>query len=155
MNRSSRLEVFCKKGVLRKFTGKHLCQRLFFNKIADLRPEAWDLFLQNTSGGCFCSDGFNWCLIEKKNKSLKADPLERVFFIHVNLLFINYDLQDLRGLRLKLDLDYIFVPVILHSSFPVGSLRMTINFVLPELLQPKNATIWTRHFEQLDWNYLV
>ena len=34
--------VFCKKGVLRnfaKFTGKHLCQRLFFNKVAGLRPE--------------------------------------------------------------------------------------------------------------------
>ena len=32
--RSSRPEVFCKKGVLRnfvKFTGKHLCQRLVFN----------------------------------------------------------------------------------------------------------------------------
>ena len=32
-------EVFCKKDVLRnsaKFTGKHLCQSLFFNKIADL-----------------------------------------------------------------------------------------------------------------------
>ena len=30
-------EVFCKKGVLRnfaKFTGKHLCQSLFFNKVA-------------------------------------------------------------------------------------------------------------------------
>ena len=35
--RSSRTEVFCKKGVLKsfpKFTGKHLCQSLFFNKIA-------------------------------------------------------------------------------------------------------------------------
>ena len=34
-------EVFCKKGVLRnfaKFTGKHLCQSLFFNKVAGLRP---------------------------------------------------------------------------------------------------------------------
>ena len=34
---SSRLEVFCKKGVLRnftKFTGKHLCHSLFFNKVA-------------------------------------------------------------------------------------------------------------------------
>ena len=34
---SNRPEVFCKKGVLRnftKFTGKHLCQRLFFNKVA-------------------------------------------------------------------------------------------------------------------------
>ena len=33
--RSSRLEVFCRKAVLRnfaKFTGKHLCQSLFFNK---------------------------------------------------------------------------------------------------------------------------
>ena len=38
--RSSRPEVFCKKSVLRnftKFTGKHLCQGLFFNKVAGLR----------------------------------------------------------------------------------------------------------------------
>ena len=35
--RSSRPEVFCKKGILRnfaKFTRKHLCQRLSFNKVA-------------------------------------------------------------------------------------------------------------------------
>ena len=34
-NRSSRPEVFCKKGVLRnstEFTGNHLCQSLFLNK---------------------------------------------------------------------------------------------------------------------------
>ena len=33
-------QVFCKKGILRnfaKFTGKHLCQSHFFNKIAGLR----------------------------------------------------------------------------------------------------------------------
>ena len=38
---SDRPEVFCKKGVLRsfvKFTGKHLCQSIFFNKVAGLRP---------------------------------------------------------------------------------------------------------------------
>ena len=38
-NRSSRPEVFCKKGVLRnfaKFTGKHLYQIRFFNKVAGL-----------------------------------------------------------------------------------------------------------------------
>ena len=38
------------KGVLRnftKFTEKHLCLSLFFNKVAGL-------FLQNTSGDCFC-----------------------------------------------------------------------------------------------------
>ena len=40
-SRSSRPEVFGKKGALRnfaKFTGKHLCQSLFFNKVAGLRP---------------------------------------------------------------------------------------------------------------------
>ena len=38
-DRSSRPDVFCEKGVLRnfaKFTGKHLCQSLFFNKVAGL-----------------------------------------------------------------------------------------------------------------------
>ena len=33
--------VFCKKGVLRSFAkvaGKYLCQSLFFNKVAGLRP---------------------------------------------------------------------------------------------------------------------
>ena len=39
--RSSRPEVFCKKGFLKnfaKFAGIHLCQSLFFNKVAGLRP---------------------------------------------------------------------------------------------------------------------
>ena len=38
--RSSRLEVFCRKGVHRnfeKFTEKHLCQSLLFNKVAGLK----------------------------------------------------------------------------------------------------------------------
>ena len=40
VNRSSRPEVFCKKGILRNFsklTGKNLCQRLFFNKVVGLQ----------------------------------------------------------------------------------------------------------------------
>ena len=40
MDGSSRLGVFCKKDVLKcfaKFTGKHLCQNLFFDKVAGLR----------------------------------------------------------------------------------------------------------------------
>ena len=40
MHRSSRPEVSCKKGVLghfAKFTGQHLCQNLFFNKVVGLR----------------------------------------------------------------------------------------------------------------------
>ena len=41
--RNNRREVFCKKGVLKnftKFTGKHLCQSLFYDKVAVLRPQA-------------------------------------------------------------------------------------------------------------------
>ena len=68
--RSSCLEVFCRKGVLRyfkKFTGKHLCQSLLFNKVAGLRTVTllkkrfwykcftanFSKFLKNTFGGCF------------------------------------------------------------------------------------------------------
>ena len=68
--RSSRPEVLCKKGVLRnfgKFIEKHMCQKLFFNKVAGLRPATllkkslchrcfsvnFAKFLQSTSGGCF------------------------------------------------------------------------------------------------------
>ena len=52
--RSSRQEVFCKKGVLEnfaKFTGKHLCQGLFFNKVAGLRPAT--LFKKRLWHRCF------------------------------------------------------------------------------------------------------
>ena len=71
-DRSSRQRCSIKKGVLRnftKFTGKHLCQSLLFNKVAGLRPTTllkrrlWRRcfpvsfvkflrtpFLQNTSG---------------------------------------------------------------------------------------------------------
>ena len=55
MSRSSRLEVFCRKGGLgnfAKFTGKDLCQSLFFNKVAGLRTHfltefIWWLLLES------------------------------------------------------------------------------------------------------------
>ena len=66
--RSSHQRCSIIKGVLinfAKFTGKHLCQSLFLNKVAGLRHR-WHQcflvnfakfirtpFLQNTSGGCF------------------------------------------------------------------------------------------------------
>ena len=78
-NRSSQKGCSVKKGVLSnftKFTGKHLCQSLFFNKVSGLSPvtlfkkRLWhscspvnfvkflrNLFLQSSSGGCF----WKWC----------------------------------------------------------------------------------------------
>ena len=68
------LKVFYRKCVLRnfaKFTGKHLCQSLFFNKVAGNRPvpECFPMnfskflkapfFLLNFSGGWFCVSSFD------------------------------------------------------------------------------------------------
>ena len=71
--------MFCEKGVLgnfRKFTGKHLCQSLFFNKVAGLRaatllekklwrrsfPENFVTFLRTpflTEHLCGCSETYH------------------------------------------------------------------------------------------------
>ena len=54
MYRSSHPEMFCKKGVLTnftKFTGKHLYQSLFFNKVAGVRPAT--LFKKRLLHKCF------------------------------------------------------------------------------------------------------
>ena len=62
-SRSSCPEVFYKKGVLRnfaKFTGKHLCQSLFFNNVAGLRPAT--LLKNETVAQVF---SFEFCKISK------------------------------------------------------------------------------------------
>ena len=80
---SSRPEVFCEKAVLRnllKFTGKHICQSFFFNKVPGLGLQLYHFFTQSTSGGCFCSSyifpfKFNFCL--PKDVSTKSDLLSQ------------------------------------------------------------------------------
>ena len=65
--RSSRPEVFCKKGVVRnfaKFTGKHLCQSLFFNKVAGLRPTTFPAnFAKFLRTPCFI-EHLRWLLLK-------------------------------------------------------------------------------------------
>ena len=65
MARSSRRDVLCKKCVLRKFekfTGKHLCRSLFFNKVAGLF--AWLCFPEfrfaNVGNLIFCWSQINF-----------------------------------------------------------------------------------------------
>ena len=60
-HRSSCSEVFCKKGVLEnftKFTGKHLCQIIFLNKVASLRPAT--LLKKRLWHRCFSDIFFYW-----------------------------------------------------------------------------------------------
>ena len=95
-------EVFYKKGVLRnftKFTGKHQCQGLFFNKVTGLRPATllkkrlWHRcflvnfvkflrtpFLQNTSGRL---------LLDRKSK------------ISSELVLLNSNLFKLSGYKIS------------------------------------------------------
>ena len=74
--KSNRPEVFCKKGVLRnfsKFTGKHLCLSLFFNKLAGLRlkkrlwhtcfPVNFEKFLRTS----FFTEHLLWLLLQINN----------------------------------------------------------------------------------------
>ena len=54
--RNSCPEMFCKKGVLRnfaKFTGKHLCQSLFFNSC---RPQVCNFIKNETLAQVFSSE---------------------------------------------------------------------------------------------------
>ena len=70
--RSSRPDVFYKKGVLRNFaklTGKHLCQSLFFNKVVGL---ACNLIKEETLAQVF-SCGF--CEISKNTFSFRTPPV--------------------------------------------------------------------------------
>ena len=65
------MDMFCKKDVRRKFekfTGKRLCQSLFFNKVAGLRHGCFPVnfgkflrtsFLQNTSGELLLNNDYN------------------------------------------------------------------------------------------------
>ena len=54
--RSTRPKMRCEKSVLRnfaKFTGKHLCQNLFFNKVAGLRFKACNFIKKETLAQVF------------------------------------------------------------------------------------------------------
>ena len=64
--------MFCKKGVLRnyaKFTGKHLRQSLFFNKVAGLRPEASNFTKEEAVAFVFSCE---FCEISKNTFSYRT-----------------------------------------------------------------------------------
>ena len=67
MSRGSRPEVFSKKGVLRnfaKFTGKHLCQRLFFNKVAGALAQVFSYKFCEIAKNTFFTKHLRWRLLD-------------------------------------------------------------------------------------------
>ena len=70
-DKSSRPGVFGKKGVLRyftKFTGKYLCQSLYFNKVAGLRriPVNFAKFLKTP----FLIEHLRWLLLIRSSRRM-------------------------------------------------------------------------------------
>ena len=92
LNRSNRPEVFCKKDVLRnltKFKGKHLCQSLFFNKVAGLRPATllkkrlWHRYFPVNFAKFlrtpFFTEHLWWLLLSKASKLFHQDSVPVIF----------------------------------------------------------------------------
>ena len=72
---------YVKKGFLRnfaKFTGKHLCQRLFFNKVPGLRPMAQVFFCEfcERSKNTFFTEHLRWLLLNNKRQGEKKRKRE-------------------------------------------------------------------------------
>ena len=70
--------MFCKKDVLgnfAKFTGKHLCQSLFFNKVAGVRTLEYKKQTDQNSITQNLRHGKEYC-ISKKKKLLKQSQKE-------------------------------------------------------------------------------
>ena len=95
LSRSSLPEVFCKKGVLRNFAklaGKHLCQSLFFNKVAGLsfatllKERLWHWFFPVNFAKVvrtpFLKEPLRWLLLIKGRLTLKVPYLRNISKSH-------------------------------------------------------------------------
>ena len=82
--------MFCEKGVarnFRNFIGKHLCQRLFFNKVAGLRSKACSFIKKESLAQVFYC---KFCEIPKNTFFYSATPVtasdtQAVKFTYVSL----------------------------------------------------------------------
>ena len=86
--RSSRSEVLCKKGVLKsfaKFTGRRLCQSLFFNKVVkkETLTQVFSCEFCEVSKNTFFIELLRWLLLKIKvlqKKILRFCPRESFYF---------------------------------------------------------------------------
>ena len=79
---SSRQEVLCEKGVLRnftKFTRKHLCRSLFFNKVAGLRRRCFLVNFMKFLRTPFLTEHLWWLLLTNELLMNVANFAPRLF----------------------------------------------------------------------------
>ena len=86
--------MFCKKCVLKnfaKFTGKDLCQRLFFNKVANIRPaillrkSLWHRYFRVNFAefvrAPFLTEHLRWLLLTLARYSVRKSVVESGTFV--------------------------------------------------------------------------
>ena len=140
--RSSHPEVFCKEGVpryLTKFTGKHLWQSLFFNKVAGLRPATF--LKKRLWHRCFPVDSVTFLRIPFYTEHLWWLLLIFVFIInwtiiriHVHLLLMGtYQLFTVKR-REKLK----YLPYYIKHSQNSSATKTSLNGILvfSKILKP-------------------
>ena len=119
--RSSRPEVFCKTGIIRnfaKFTGKHLCQSLFLNKVPGLRPSAYNFNKKETLAQAFSCE---FCEISKNTFCYRAALVatsgsSRSSEQFVNFVFCEFAWIILYTYYSKTSLTVFFAKILLRSA---------------------------------------
>ena len=122
--------MFCKEGVLRNFaklTEKHLCQSLFFNKVAGLRPGTVEALAQvfpcefcEVSKSTFSTEHLRWLLLFVEINSLKC-----ILNFQIQLLIkVNFMIVIKRFYKLieRLDFNFNFTDL-LFLNYRLQSLK--------------------------------
>ena len=122
--------MFCKEGVLRNFaklTEKHLCQSLFFNKVAGLRPGTVEALAQvfpcefcEVSKSTFSTEHLRWLLLFMEINSLKC-----ILNFQIQLLIkVNFMIVIKRFYKLieRLDFNFNFTDL-LFLNYRLQSLK--------------------------------
>ena len=135
--------MFCEKSVLKnftKFTVKHLCQNLFFNKVAGLSPTVelnptvmspWEFceiflrepFLQNISGDCFCN-----------YRSIARHMIATIIITIIIITLINIIIDQIVTSVFLIQVKSFFS----LNTFPIIFITITIshsNILQPEMLK--------------------
>ena len=134
--------MFCEKGVLSnfaKFKGKRLCQGLFFNKVAGLRPQAWNFIKKETLAQVFSCE---FCKIFKNIFSYRTPLVAASVCVRLWLSkFLFFKSQMIYFIRCKADV-YLAMSLITKSECLKG-------IFLPLRSWMKCVKIWH------GWNFLV
>ena len=148
--------MFYKKGVLRnftKFTGKHLCQSLFFNKVADLRRKCYRTLL------VAASEDNNFIQSNAARIKKKVSLTFQTILTWKNLCFTEKKLIEIQGWLLLTFFIVLLIPLlyrclknVIHqigskNEWLLLSVTLTAKLELVFVLTFENVLSYSFHFK--------